>query len=50
MCEDSIVISCGSLAVISFGIIKGAIVVEACFARCILAPESEIARFLKLGY
>ena len=48
MCEDSIVLPSGSLVVISFGIIKGAIVVVACFAICIFAPEFTIARMFLL--
>ena len=39
-----------SLAVISFDIITGAIVVVACFHGCIFAPESAIDRILLLGY
>ena len=42
MCDDSIVIPPGCLAVISFQIIKGAIVVVNYFARCIFAPDSAI--------
>ena len=49
MCDDSIVIPYGSLVVISFKIITGAIVVVACFARYIFAPESVIASVLLLG-
>ena len=48
MCEDSIVLPSGSLAVISFDIITGAMVVVACFARCIFAPESAISNMLLL--
>ena len=48
MCEYSIVIPSGSLAVISFEIIIGAIVVVACFARFVFAPESVIASMLLL--
>ena len=39
----------GSLAVISFEIIIGDILVEACFAMRILAPESVITSMLLLG-
>ena len=46
MCEDSIVLSSGSLAIISVDIITGAIVVVACFDRCIFAPESAISSML----
>ena len=50
ICEDSIVLPYGSLSVILFDIITGAIVVVACFARCIFAPESAMAiMFLLLG-
>ena len=49
VCEDSIVLPYGSLSVISFDIITGAIVVVACFGRCIFAPESVIAVVLFLG-
>ena len=49
MCEDSIVLPYGILAVISFDIITGAILVLACFARCIFAPESAISSMLLLG-
>ena len=49
MCEDSIILPYGSLAFISFGIITGAIVVVACFARCIFAPDSDIYGMLLLG-
>ena len=48
MCEDSIVLPYGSLAVISFDIITGRIFVVACFARFIFAPESAIASMLLL--
>ena len=46
ICVDSIVIPYGSLAFISFSMITGAIVGVACFSRCILAPESDIASML----
>ena len=49
MCEDSIVLPSGSLAVISFYIIKVSIVVVDCFVRCIFSPESTISRMLLLG-
>ena len=49
MCEDSNVIPSISLAVISFDIITGAIVVVACFARCIFAPNYAIASMFLLG-
>ena len=48
ICEDSVVLPSGILAVISFDIITGAIVGLACFARCIFAPESVIAIMLLL--
>ena len=38
MCDDSIVLPSISLAVISFDIITGVVVVLACFDRRILAP------------
>ena len=43
MCEESIVLPYGSLADILVDIITGAVSVVACFARCIFAPDSEIA-------
>ena len=49
MCDDSIVLPYGSISVILFEIITGDIVVMACFAMCIFAPESDIARMLLLG-
>ena len=49
MCDDSIVISSVSLAVMSFEIITGSIVEVAYFARCIFAPESAIAKVFLLG-
>ena len=49
MCDDSIVFPYGSLAVISFEIITGSIVVVDCFARCILAPDSAIDSVMLLG-
>ena len=49
MCEDSIVIPSGSLAVLSFDIITGGTVVVACFSRCIFAPESVVASIFLLG-
>ena len=48
MCVDSIVSPSGSLALISFSIITGAIVGVACFDRCIFAHESEISSMLLL--
>ena len=49
MCDDPIVLPSVSLAIISFEIITGAIVVVTCFARCIFASESVIASVLLLG-
>ena len=49
MCDDSIVPPYGSLDVIAFEIITGAIFVVAYFARCIFAPESTIASVFLLG-
>ena len=49
ICDDSIVIPSGSLAVMSFEIMTRKIVVVACFARCIFIPESEIASVFLLG-
>ena len=49
MCEDYIVLPSGSLAVISFASITGAIVVVDCFDRYILSPESVIDIMLSLG-
>ena len=49
MCEDYVVIPYGSLAVISFDIITGDIVVVDCFARCVFAPESAISSMFLLG-
>ena len=49
MCEDSIVLPSGILAVISIDIITGAVVRVACFSRCTFATESEIASMLLLG-
>ena len=46
MCEYYIVLPSGSLAIVSFEIIIGFIVVVNFFARCIFAPESEIASML----
>ena len=46
MCDYSIVLPSGSLAVISFNIITRAVVVVDFFSRCIFAPESAIARIL----
>ena len=49
MCDDSIVLPSGGLAVISFEIIAGAIVVVVCVAMFIFTPESAIARMLLPG-
>ena len=50
MCEDSIVLSSGSLVVVSFEIITGAILLVACFVKHVLATESAIASiFLLVG-
>ena len=49
ICDGSNVLPSGSLAVISFEIMTGAIVVVACFARCIFAPMSAIAGVFLLG-
>ena len=49
MSDESIVLPSISIAVISSEIITGAIVVVACFASCIFAPESEISSMLLLG-
>ena len=49
MCEDSIVIPYGILAVILFYIVTGEIVVVACFARCLFSPESLISSMFLLG-
>ena len=43
MCDKSIVLPFSSLAVMSFEIMTGGIVVVACFARCIFPPQSAIA-------
>ena len=48
MCEESIVLPSDSLAVISFDIIAGTIVVVAYFSRCIFALEYAIASMLLL--
>ena len=48
MCEESTVMPYVSLAVISFDIITGAILVVACFSRCIFEPASTIASMLLL--
>ena len=44
--QDSIVLPSVSLAVISFGIITGAIVVVACFTGYIFVPESTMSSML----
>ena len=49
MGEDSMVIPSGSLDIISFEIITGAIVVVAFISRFIFTPESVIANILLLG-
>ena len=49
LCEDSIVLPYGSIAVVSFVITTGAIVVMDCFAMCIFASESVIASVFLLG-
>ena len=49
ICEDSIVLPYGILAIISFDIITVGIVVVNFFPRCISAPESAIASMLLLG-
>ena len=47
--ENSIVLPSGSLAVMSFGIMTGAIVYVGFLARCMFAPESEIYIICLLG-
>ena len=42
-------IASGSLVVMSFEIMAGAIVVVTCFARCIFAPESVIDSMFLIG-
>ena len=49
ICDDSIVIPSGILAVMSFEMMTGDIVVVDCFARCIFAPEYTIASLFLLG-
>ena len=49
ICNDSIVLTYGSLAVMSFEIITGAIFVVAFFARFIFAPKSGISSVFLLG-
>ena len=49
MCEDSILVPYGILADVSVDINTGAILVVACFARCMFAPESAISSMLLLG-
>ena len=50
MCEKSILLPYGILAVVLFGIITESVVVVACFDRCIFAPWSSISgMFLLLG-
>ena len=48
ICVESIVLPSGSLDLILFSIITGAIVSVDCFDRCIFAPESVISRMLLL--
>ena len=50
ICNNSIVLPYDSLAVMSFEIMTRAIVVVACFARCIFSPESEFSSILLIGY
>ena len=47
--DDSIVLTHGSISVMSFEIIIGAIVVVDCFDRCIFAPDSAIYSTILLG-
>ena len=42
ICDHSIVLPSGSIDVLSFEIVTGAIIVLACFDRCIFSPESVI--------
>ena len=49
MCEDSIVLPYSSLAVISFHIITGFILVVASFSGCIFVPDSAIDKMLLIG-
>ena len=49
MCEESIVLSSGSHAIVLSDSITGAIVVVDCFTRCIFAPDSVIDSMLLLG-
>ena len=49
ICYNSIVLPSGSLAVMSFGIMTGAIVYVGFLARCMFAPESEIYIICLLG-
>ena len=48
MCQESIMLTSRSLAVISFDIITGCIIVVACFSGCIFAPESASTSMLLL--
>ena len=50
VCEDFIVLPSGSLAVVSFDIIKGAIIGGGFFSGCLFAPESVIASMLLLRW
>ena len=49
MCDNSILIPYRNLAVISFDIITAAIIVVACFARCVFAPETKFYSIFLLG-
>ena len=49
MGDDSIMLQYGSLSVMSFEIMTGAIVLVACFSRCIFAPDSAISSMFLLG-
>ena len=49
ICDESIVLPSGSLSVMLFEIMTGAIVVVACFSRCIFVTESTFASVFLLG-
>ena len=49
ICDVSVLIPYGSLAVILFDIMTGSIVLVACFNRCIFAPKSAIVRLFLIG-
>ena len=49
MCEDSIVIPSGILAVISVDIITEFLLLVACFSGCVFTPESVISSMLLIG-